>query len=764
MDLVLTKRSHHFLVTNLSKLGRSIAAQFSRQFIEYDLVPNPGGRGFRKEATRVYACANSDLTEFRFHINCLPEFLKVLDTHGLLEKKDYLIHTQAIKPAPEVQFELQEGWSDRDHQVPAIEYIIDRQSYKAKFINMQTGKGKAQPNESKVRVAGGWTTMGDIALKKQIINPDGTVQYVEYTVDHGPKDIYTVRFADGRETKCSGDHLWEVFDEIGQQKVVTTDWLREETDQELDSFFIQLIDPEQRPEVESHEDRYKYGQVIGKVAEIAYDTGFSAKQSMFEGSVKQRRQLLRGIFCEQASFTNVQVGVFITDCYELVRQLRALCWSLGCAAYCDEKEGMFHVTVQAQHLGQSVYLPFSSIVYDRTDNVRCISVSNSNKLYITDDYLPTHNSYIGMRAAQELQARTVYIFKNKYIDKWIVDLTKTYKITAKEILIIKGAGSLLKLCKRAAKGEELERVILISNATFRSWIKTYEKTPNKLDLEGWPFLPDQFFEKVGAGFRIVDELHEDFHFNFKLDLYTHIEDSASFSATLTDNDPFKMRMYELMHPPETRFNGGGYDAYVHTTAYLYRFSRPSRIQTTEYGDTKYSHHAIERSILKDKETAMSYFVMVDALLNDLYFSKKDVGEKAVIFFASINMCTAFTNYLKKKYPQYVINRYVEDDPYENLMGSDISVTTILSAGTGVDIPMLRTGIMTTGIDSPKANLQAFGRTRKMESGNTPFFGYLACEDVPKSMEYHRNKVELLTPRSKDFVIAKHDTYLSFTER
>lgn len=764
MDLILHKRSHHFLITNLSKVGVGIAANFARQFIEYDLVPNPGGRGFHKEAARVYACANRDLSEFRFHINCLPDFLKILSLRGMVEKKDYLIHTTPLAEPPEVNFQLQSHWKDREHQIPAIEYILNRQPWPAKFVSMQTGKGKALTKKAKIRIPGGWTTMGEIDQKQQIMNPDGTVQYVEYTTDYVDREMFTVRFADGRESVCCDDHLWEVYDEIGQRHVVTTQWLREETDQELRSFFIQLIEPEQAPETESHADRYEYGQAIAAIAKMARRAGFEVEPELMTGSIKQRQQVLRGMFANQHTFESVRVGSFVTDCEKLVESVRQMCWSLGCAAYCTEKEGSYHVTVQAQYMGQSVYLPFDSIVYEGLSEARCISVSGQNRLYITDNYLPTHNSYIGMRASQELGVRTAYFFANKYTEKWLEDFKSTYVIDDKDIRVIKGSGALLKLCKQAMEGKPIEKIIVVSNMTFQSWIKTYEKDPEKYIAQGWPFAPDEFFEKVGIGFRIIDELHEFFHLNFKIDLYTHVKDSASFSATLEDKNPFKIQMYELMHPLDTRYDGGAYDAYVATKAKLYRFARPSRIMSTEYGDTKYSHHAVERSILKDKETLLSYFQMIESEIRADFLDIRDPGERAVVFFSSIAMCSAFTAYMRRTHPQLITNRYVEDDEYEDLISGDIAVTTILSAGTGVDIPMLRAGFMTTGVDSPKANLQAFGRTRKMASGNVPRFVYFSCEDIPKSMEYHRNKVELLTPRSVSFVISKHEQLLGFTER
>ena len=116
------------------------------------------------------------------------------------------------------------------------------------------------------------------------------------------------------------------------------------------------------------------------------------------------------------------------------------------------------------------------------------------------------------------------------------------------------------------------------------------------------------------------------------------------------------------------------------------------------------------------------------------------------------MCTIITNYLKNKYKEFKVNRYVENDPYSNLMDGDIVVSTLGSSGTAIDKPNLTNVALTTAIDSLQSNVQSLGRLRELDGGATKVeFHYFVCDDVQKHLDYHYRKVKLLDQRAKTFM-------------
>lgn len=73
------------------------------------------------------------------------------------------------------------------------------------------GCGKAQPLDSKVRVPGGWKTMGEMQVGDEVITGLGNVGKVLGVFPQGYRDIYRLTLADGRSIEVADNHLNPVF-------------------------------------------------------------------------------------------------------------------------------------------------------------------------------------------------------------------------------------------------------------------------------------------------------------------------------------------------------------------------------------------------------------------------------------------------------------------------------------------------------------------------------------------------------------------------
>lgn len=344
------------------------------------------------------------------------------------------------------------------------------------------------------------------------------------------------------------------------------------------------------------------------------------------------------------------------------------------------------------------------------------------------------------------------IIKPGFIDKWTEDLVKMYGLALDEIMVVQGGKQLLALLNLVKENKLEYKAIILSNATMRIWLTAYERGPEFAEDLGYCIPPYKFFEHVKCGVRLIDEVHLDFHFNFKLDLYTNVEYAISLSATLLTNDPFLRSMHEIAYPIKDRYNSPDLDKYISSYAVHYRFEKPDKIRTSEYGSSSYSHGAVEKSIMKHVPTMHAYMNLIDYTLEIGYNKSIKKDKKCIIFAYSVDMCTAIAKHLEGKYPDYDVRRYVADDPYENLMQPDVIVSTLGSAGTAVDIPNLTNVILTTAVDSIQSNVQSLGRLRKLDNGETiTEFHYFVCEDIPKHLEYHERKKQMLSQRAKTFI-------------
>ncbi len=356
---------------------------------------------------------------------------------------------------------------------------------------------------------------------------------------------------------------------------------------------------------------------------------------------------------------------------------------------------------------------------------------------------------VSMYTAFKLGHTVCVIIKPSYIDKWVAELKQMLLLTKNEINIIKGGNALKKLTKSAAKGKYKPAVTIISNKTYQNYISDFERSPDEFFKMGYACTPFDLLPKLKIGLLLRDEIHQDFHFNFKIDTYTHVHSALALSATLVNKDRFICDMYDVMFPRECRYDGGAYQRYVDMYPYFYRISNMKGIRTSFSGPGGfYSHNAFEASIMRDRVKFKNYMYLIKKALKESYFINPREKKKALVYCSTIEMCTFLTKYLQGLYPMLDVRRYVGEDPYENMIEPDIRVSTIGSGSTAFDIPDLTTVIMTQAIDSIQANIQAFGRLRKLADDPKLEFYYFACRDIQKHMDYHKSKMTLFKDRTK----------------
>lgn len=361
-----------------------------------------------------------------------------------------------------------------------------------------------------------------------------------------------------------------------------------------------------------------------------------------------------------------------------------------------------------------------------------------------------------LAAIAEIGCRVIVIVLAKYVAKWKSDIADNIDISTKEIMSIQGSAELKGLISQAKDGGKVCAFTVISLNTITNYIKAYEENPELCVSEAdYGIAPDELCKLLGIGSIIMDESHEHLYAVFKFMMYTHVPKLIALSATFIDSDPFLSNIQHLMFPREIR-KERMIDKYikVYSMAYSFQDFFRAKIRTTEFNSNNYSHVAFERSLVHNKNKTIldNYMKLIDNLMEMGFLNDYQKGDKLAIYASSIEMCVIIVRYLKQKYKQFDIRKYTQGDPYSNAIESDIRVTTLLSLGTAVDIPNLRCVIMTMSVQSPKSNLQVLGRLRKLPDRDVKFL-YLYSNDIPKHVDYHRQKVDLFadwTMSIKDF--------------
>lgn len=776
----IDRYTNHFTVTRYNPLSEKIIKDFCRQYIQYGLIKV--GYKWAKVPMKVFAAHCPLEREYRFHKNQWKEFVRHC---GLFGASMSNISVNDHTPDRGVFCDLldESGKDPRDYQVPILKYLayITNES-RIKLVGIQTGKGKGQPTNSLIKVLGGWTTMGKVEPGHYVTGLNGQQNKVLAKYPQGVKDIYKVTFADDRSTICDDAHLWKVHytDELNTKRwriVNTLEMLRLVSLPDL-KVYIGLCESEySENDSQLPLDPYVLGTLVNeKIApNLLKETGLYDIQCVskyipaiyLNASTSQRWSLLQGLM-DSDGITDSDSIVYQTSSIWLAMDVQYLVRSLGGTAkiitkdidtrkensvyicvktpeslfrHIDKREGVFN-----SQKASELRLQVTSVKHIGREETFCISVDSPDHLYITDDFIVTHNTYTAAKAICEEGRRFAVVLKAKYMDKWVSDILELTDCTEDEILVIRGSSALMAAIIDGTEGKLTAKAIVISNRTLQNYITLYEEKGDKILDLGYDCCPQDLFKALGVDTRLIDEVHEDFHFNFKLDLYTHIHRTISLSATLLSEDNFLTSMYELAYPLDERYDEMEYDRYIHSHSYHYEIYNADNIGVISTGTGMYSHHLLEQYILKNKKLRNDYFEMINELYEIYFESDFRSGERCLIYCASIDMCTALTLWLQQKYPKTDIRRYVENDPYENLMDARTSVSTLQSAGTGHDIKGLVFVLLTVAVSSSKSNIQGFGRLRYIE-GRDLHFVYLVCANMQKHIQYHAQKKLLLQTRS-----------------
>jgi len=340
---------------------------------------------------------------------------------------------------------------------------------------------------------------------------------------------------------------------------------------------------------------------------------------------------------------------------------------------------------------------------------------------------------------KEYGQRTAVVVKGMYLDKWKAEIIEMLGLKPGELLIVRGSKALKALIDMFVhRTEESKKVkmVLISATTYRGLMEAYFEYGRSLSTTGYGCTPMEFFQTLGVGLRLIDEVHQFFHFNYTLDCVTHVPKAVSMSATLKSGDSFIDRLYSLIFPENTRAPTPEWERYIDCYTIGYIFANPTLIRFTNFMG-QYSQAEFEKSILKYPQVLSNYIKMICDLSHSQFIDGQKPAQKLAIFCGLKDMVERVVAALKVRFRDLKVGRFVDVDPDEVLQTSDIIVTTIQSCGTARDIPGLKVVINTVGLNKMDTNQQLIGRLRQLRGwpDETPKFIYLYDRANGKHRKY-----------------------------
>ena len=354
-----------------------------------------------------------------------------------------------------------------------------------------------------------------------------------------------------------------------------------------------------------------------------------------------------------------------------------------------------------------------------------------------------------VKAGELLGYRTIIIVLGRYKEKWRDDVLELYGPDT-NFMLVKGLAHLLSLIEQAKEGNPVPDVIIVTTTTMQLYIKEWEKHHGK-EIEGM-VPPEEMYEILKIGYRIIDEAHQHFHMVFKNDLYSNLYKAVYLTATLESNDKFIQAMYNLIWPRAMRGQAVKPAPYDKTTALLYQHLNPDRVRWKS--NQGYSHVMYEQSIWKHIPSRVEYLDMIGDVVEQKFLLLYEPGKKMLIFCSLVDTCKEVADYLNQRFKdkKWQISKFTAEDNKEIIDTNDITVSTLGKAGTALDISGLIVCFNTVALAEPKANLQAKGRLRDLSKKPgfehiVPEYIYTVATDIPRHVQYHQEKKMLFAGRT-----------------
>ena len=404
-----------------------------------------------------------------------------------------------------------------------------------------------------------------------------------------------------------------------------------------------------------------------------------------------------------------------------------------------------------------------SVEFDGFEECVCIEVDHPSHLYVCEDFVVTHNTVTLCGISSENAERMVIGVLPKYHAKWLKDLSDNLDINPKELMPVSNINQLrglVDLCKTQGT-KKLPPVIVITLSTLRIFYDKFVEDPEtcKEDIGCEPW---ELMGLLKAGIFAIDEAHEHIHTVFRTAMFLHGPKFVALSGTMRTEDDFQERVQNAIFPQIRRYLDVKMEKYIDVEfiGYTFEQSMLPKMRCTAFGRSDYSHAVLEKSIIANPAVLRSYIQMNIDLL-DFDYIKRQEGKRALLFVATVEMADRMVLALTLRYPSLKIARYcaAQGDKYADLLSADISVSTLQSSGTAVDIENLITVICTTMVNSSKMNLQALGRLRKLPNGEKVTMYLPFCRQNQKHRKYMQFRYELFKDVTKSIKTFTYDRRL-----
>lgn len=289
---------------------------------------------------------------------------------------------------------------DGDRRIPGNSHLRDNEWFFAEILKRAEEEnkgifmfgtrrfGKALLNSELLYTPTGEIKIGDALVGQKIYGEDGKLEEITGVYPQGAVKTYRILFADGRDAICCGEHLWRVYFQ-GAWRVLSTNAIIRKNWKDMS---IQTCSAVEYPQAKLPINPNTFGSMVASYLSGTSDTLYLGKiqrKAYVRSSIPQKKTFIESFI---KGFKNVVTGEETLDIErydpEVLGFVLRIFWSYGWYAKYDSEKRQLFVSERIDQV------EISDIKVYGKYNATCITVDRPEGLFLTTNYLVTHNSAI----------------------------------------------------------------------------------------------------------------------------------------------------------------------------------------------------------------------------------------------------------------------------------------------------------------------------------------------------------------------------------
>ena len=289
---------------------------------------------------------------------------------------------------------------DGDRRIPGNSHLRDNEWFFAEILKRAEEEnkgifmfgtrrfGKALLNSELLYTPTGEIKIGDALVGQKIYGEDGKLEEITGVYPQGAVKTYRILFADGRDAICCGEHLWRVYSQ-GAWRVLSTNAIIRKNWKDMS---IQTCSAVDYPQARLPINPNTFGSMVASYLSGTSDTLYLGKiqrKAYVRSSIPQKKTFIESFI---KGFKNVVTGEETLDIErydpEVLGFVLRIFWSYGWYAKYDSEKRQLFVSERIDQV------EISDIKVYGKYNATCITVDRPEGLFLTTNYLVTHNSAI----------------------------------------------------------------------------------------------------------------------------------------------------------------------------------------------------------------------------------------------------------------------------------------------------------------------------------------------------------------------------------